>query len=268
MFKVDRDTYQVEIDLDMCCQCGRCVGICGCGVLEMGENGPIFKNAEQCIGCTHCTAVCPTRAIHAIKRPGAPAEQPAPVPTEDFGDKPTFLPLEELSRHISARRSVRDFKPEAPSREVLNSIIQAARYAPTACNYRKVKYAVITDPEHIKTLREMCMKMYPMPRVLLPAPALLLVINELTKEMPDDATIAATTVDLVARSVGVACTFAGIVRRCIAGSEEIRNYLRDACGITGLSEHPVQAMYLGYPADDKVEFLRPAVRGEAPITWA
>jgi len=267
MLKVDRETYHVEIDKDTCCQCGRCVNVCGMGVLEMGDDGPIFKNSEQCIGCTQCTAVCPTRAIHAIKRPDAPAEQPAPVPTEDFGDKSPFVPLEDLGRHVAARRSFRHFKPEAPSREVLNRIIQASRYAPTACNFRKVRYAVISDPEHIKTLRDLCMKTYPMPRVLLPAPVLLLVINDLPKEMPDDATIAATTVDLVARSLGVGCTFAGLVRRSIANSEEVQKYLSDVCGVKGLSEHPFQAMYLGYPADD-VEFLRPTVRGEAPVTWA
>jgi len=256
----------IEVDTDACCQCGHCVSVCGCAALEMGEKGPIY-NSDNCIRCTQCTAVCPTGAIHAIKHPEAPADQPDPVPTKDYGDKKPFLPLEDLALHISARRSIRSFKPEAPSREVLNSIIQAARYAPTACNFRKVKYAVISDPEHVKTLREFCLKMVPMPRVCLPAPAVLLVINELPKDWHEDSVIAATTFDIVARSVGVGCTFAGLIRRCIEGSEEIRKYLRETCGIEGLEDHPFQALYLGYPEDDSL-FLRPAVREEAPVVWA
>jgi len=136
----------------------------------MGEDGPFLINPEKCMGCTQCTAVCPTRAIHAVKRSNAPSDQPEPVPTDDFDDKTPFLPLADIARHISARRSVRKFKPEAPSREVLTTVLQTARYAPTARNYRKIRYAVISDPEHIKTLREMCMKLVPKPRVLMPAP--------------------------------------------------------------------------------------------------
>jgi len=95
----------------------------------------------------------------------------------------------------------------------------------------------------------------------------LLVINELPREFSDDATIAATTVDLIARSVGIGCTFAGLIRRSIEGSEEIRKYLRETCGIDGIEGHALQALYLGYPADDH-QFLRPAVRDPTPITWA
>jgi len=235
------------------------------GVMEMGEKGPVIANPDKCIGCTQCTAVCPTRAIHAVKRPNAPADQPEPVPTDDYGDKKPFVPFEDMSRHVAARRSVRQFTTEIPSREVLNSVLQATRYAPTACNFRNVKFAMISDPEHIKTLREMCMKRYPLPNVLLPAPCLLFVMAP--SLCPEDATIAATTFDLLARSAGLGCTFAGLVRRCVEELEEVRNYLRDVCGIKGIGEGAMSAMYLGFPGPE-ANFLRPAVRDPPEIIWA
>jgi len=267
MIKQEYHTYTVKVDEETCVGCGSCVKVCGMGVLEMGEKGPVLAHPEQCIGCTHCTAVCPTRAMHAVKRPNAPADQPEPVPTEDYGDKNPFMPLEDIALHVSARRSIRHFKPEAPSREVLDSVIQACRYAPTACNFRKLRYAVIREPEHIKTLREMLEKVVPATLTLMPAPALLLIINDLPLDFAHDTTIAATTFDLVARSVGIGSTFAGIVRRAILQSEDIRKYLADVCGIKDLDGHYFQALYLGYPSDD-VTFLRPAVRDPAKVTWA
>jgi len=265
MIKAEYKTYMIEIDQDTCVGCGSCVNVCGMNALDMGEKGPVYAHPENCIGCTHCTAVCPTRAMHAVKRAKAPADQPAPVPTEDYGDKKPFVSFEDISRHVAARRSVRNFTDEVPSRELLNSVLQAARYAPTACNFRNVKFGMISDPEHIKTLREMCMKMYPMPRVLLPAPCLMLVLTP--KVCPEDAAIAATTVDLVARSAGLGCTFAGLVRRCIEQSEEVRKYVRDVCGVKYVDEYAITPMYLGFPGPE-ANFLRPAVRDPPEIFWA
>jgi len=265
MIKFEYFTYMIDIDKDTCVGCGSCVKICSPGALEMGEKCVIYAHPDACIGCTQCTAVCPTRAIHAVKRPNAPAEQPAPVPTEDFGDKKQFLPFDDLARHISARRSIRDFTDEVPSRELLDRVLQAVRYAPTACNYRKLKYVMISDPEHIKTIREMCMKHFPMPRVLLPAPCLLLVIG--TGVMAEDVTIATTTFDLLARSAGLGCTYAGLIRFCIDKSEEFRNYLRDVCGAKDIEKGSVSAMYLGFPAPEAT-FLRPAVRNPPEIIWS
>jgi len=265
MLNVEYKNYTVDIDTDACVSCGACTKVCSMGVLEMGEKGPVLAHREKCIGCTQCTAVCPTRAIHAVKRLNAPADQPEPVPTEDYGDKKPFVPFEDMARHVSARRSVRQFTTEVPSHDLLDRVLQATRYAPTACNFRNVKFAMISDPEHIKTLREMCMKKYPLPNVLLPSPCLLLVTGPST--CPEDTTIAATTFDLLACSAGLGCTFAGLIRRCIAECEEVRNYLRDVCGVKSIDEGAITAMYLGFPAPE-AGFLRPAVRDPPHIFWA
>jgi len=264
MLGIEYKNYTVAVDADKCVACGACAAICSMGIIEVGEKA-VLAHPEKCIGCAHCTAVCPTRAIHSVKRANAPEDQPAPVPTEDFGDKKPFVPFEDLARHVAARRSVRNFTDEIPSRELLEKVLMASRYAPTACNYRLLKFALVTDPEHIKTIREICMKRYPMPRVLLPSPCLFLVMGP--KFAQEDVSIASTTFDLVARSAGLGCTFAGLIKMAISELEELRNYLRDSCGIKAVDEGVVSAMYLGFPAPE-ASFLRPAVREPPQVTWA
>jgi len=256
-------SYTVEIDEDACVGCGSCAKVCVAKVIEVKEKATLV-HPDFCIGCTQCTAVCPTRAIHGIKRPNAAAEQPEPVPTEDFGDKNPFMPFEDLARHMAARRSIRRFKDEIPSRELLEKLLQAVRYAPTGCNARRLKYVMMCDPERLKGFREVCSKLIAKPDTLAPGPCVLLVIG--TGVCDDDPVIAVTHVDLLARSLGLGCTFAGFIEMCVKQSEDVRAYLRDVCGVKDIEDSTVCALYLGFPAED-CTFLRPAVRDPTDIIW-
>ena len=257
----ERPSYTVAIDSSACVGCGACVDICAFGALEMAGTHAVLAHPELCSGCTHCTAVCPERAVAPVPRTPA---QPAPAPLSDFAGTP-FVPFEQLALHVSARRSVRCFEPQAPPREQLERLLQAARYAPSARNLRTVRYAVVADPAHMQRLRELCAPACAKPHLLAPAPCVLLVLS--SSPNPEDALIAATTVDLLAPSAGLACTFAGIVRRCIEGSEDVRRFLRDECGIAGIGEGKLQALNIGVPSKSVV-WRRPAAREPASITWA
>ena len=250
----------MAIDGDVCVACGACVEVCGFGVLELGNGAAVLAHAERCIGCTQCTAVCPTRAVHAVARR---ATQPAPVPADDFVEPP-FVPLAALARHVAARRSVRRFEPAPPPRAALDAVLEAARYAPTARNRRTVRYAVVAAPAHVQRLRELCAPACAAPRLLMPAPCVLLVLS--TSPDPEDALIAATTVDLLAPAAGLACVFAGIVRRCIEGREDVRRFLRDECGVVGIGAGRPQVLNIGVPVPEP-QWLRPVVREPAPIQW-
>lgn len=250
----------MAIDGDVCVACGACVEVCGFGVLELGNGAAVLAHAERCIGCTQCTAVCPTRAVHAVARR---ATQPAPVPADDFVEPP-FVPLAALARHVAARRSVRRFEPAPPPRAALDAVLEAARYAPTARNRRTVRYAVVAAPAHVQRLRELCAPACAAPRLLMPAPCVLLVLS--TSPDPEDALIAATTVDLLAPAAGLACVFAGIVRRCIEGREDVRRFLRDECGVVGIGAGRLQVLNIGVPVPEP-QWLRPVVREPAPIQW-
>jgi formate hydrogenlyase subunit 6/NADH:ubiquinone oxidoreductase subunit I len=67
-----------EVDESLCTLCGLCAEVCRCGVVTMGEKGPIFKLPSSCssvagggeaVGgascscCYLCEEVCPTGAI-------------------------------------------------------------------------------------------------------------------------------------------------------------------------------------------------------------
>jgi len=53
---------------------------------------------------------------------------------------------------IRARRSVRRFRPEPPSREALTGLIEAAIAAPSAANRQPWRFLVVTDPDVIERM--------------------------------------------------------------------------------------------------------------------
>jgi nitroreductase len=48
---------------------------------------------------------------------------------------------------ILSRRSIRQFKPEPVSREILEKLVNAARLAPSAANIQPLEYVVVDDKE-------------------------------------------------------------------------------------------------------------------------
>ena len=53
---------------------------------------------------------------------------------------------------ILSRRSIRQFKPEPVSREILEKLVNAARMAPSAANSQPLEYIVVDDKELKKRL--------------------------------------------------------------------------------------------------------------------
>jgi nitroreductase len=47
---------------------------------------------------------------------------------------------------IAARRTIRKFRPEPVSRELLDRLVDAARLAPSAANLQPLEYVVVDDP--------------------------------------------------------------------------------------------------------------------------
>lgn len=62
----------------------------------------------------------------------------------------TFL---ELAKE---RYSVRSFKNQPIEEEKINMILEAAKYAPTACNYQPQKVYVVKSEENRNKLKEIC----------------------------------------------------------------------------------------------------------------
>ncbi len=64
-----------------------------------------------------------------------------------------YIMTTPTSSYFSSRATVRNFKPEAPSRELLREIAQQAMRAPTTGNMQLYSAVVTTDPERLTILR-------------------------------------------------------------------------------------------------------------------
>lgn len=53
----------ITIDEEKCTGDGECVNICPAAVLELEGDKAKVVNADECLGCKSCEAVCPTGAI-------------------------------------------------------------------------------------------------------------------------------------------------------------------------------------------------------------
>lgn len=123
---------------DKCSNCMLCVRECVMGVWRGIDGKSSVADVNLCNRCSHCIAVCP---CDAILHDGLRKEEITAVNRKNLNP--------EVYRDIiTSRRSVRQFKTNPVSREVIEKILDLARYAPTASNNQDVGYIVITD-KHI-----------------------------------------------------------------------------------------------------------------------
>src|SRR3990172_10166471 len=117
---------RISIDENTCARCHACVELCPAGIFSGAEGEvPAASGMEHCIGCGHCVSVCPT---DSILHPGFPEGE---IHGIDESRMPGYGQFMELAR---SRRSVRKLTDEPVSKEDIERIIEAARYAPTALN--------------------------------------------------------------------------------------------------------------------------------------
>jgi len=164
---------RVEVDIEKCDGCGRCVKTCPMEILTLRDGRPVEEHdfdAFRCIACDSCVAVCPNGAI---ERKGLyrvlegmyrnthvypDADNTFPRPFGD--DTPSRFEiceerLTETERVIFKRRSVRLFKKEQVPREMVERVIEAGRFAPSAGNCQPWAFVVIQDP---KVIEDLCRK--------------------------------------------------------------------------------------------------------------
>ena len=129
---------------EKCNGCGICQKECAADIIEMRDGLPFLARSMDCVECGHCIAVCPTGAM---QDPLAMKGDNIAYKAEDF---PSSKSLQLLFR---ARRSVRKYKNKPLPKSVLETILDAGRYAPTGGNRPDVHFIVITSPEEIEWLR-------------------------------------------------------------------------------------------------------------------
>ncbi|HPI93796.1 MAG TPA: FAD-dependent oxidoreductase [Deltaproteobacteria bacterium] len=134
----------------------RCLG---CGLEEPKFTGlPYF--GKICIACHNCEAVCPQGALafpHFYQVEKGRFAYDFDFPQKGYGypnplmlDKPA--PLSDIEDRLTGtekviynRRSTRVYKPDAVPKEIINRVLEAGRFAPSAGNCQGWKFVVLTD---------------------------------------------------------------------------------------------------------------------------
>ena len=260
----------VNIDREKCIGCGLCLKDClGKAISLDSGRAEVIKG---CFMCGHCVAVCPTGAVSFVgeKYGGNDVEPIGP----GFGiDGDTML------HAIKARRSIRQYKKRPVEREVLEKILEAGRFSPTASNSQNVRYIVFSaETEKLRALSMAELRSYehdeaafakvfppPMSRdrmdfsdddfLFKGAPVVVLTVSPHAV----NATIAAANMELQAASMGLGMLYVGFFVRMAALSKNIREYL----GLAD-SEQVVNCLCFGYP---DVQYQRTVPRKKLQAQW-
>ena len=266
----------IKIEKESCIKCGKCAQVCPSGIMVKDRSSKEINliHPEHCIGCGHCVDVCPSDSvIHS----DFPAEHVHPI---DYSQMPS---PEQVMLLIKSRRSNRTITSKPVPQELLEQIVEAARYAPTATTSRQISFTLITEPEKLlqisnytigvfnslaklllnpvvklllKPFMQDTYKYVPMfeslkqehaegkDPILRKATALLIIHTPKSNRFGcEDANLAYQNASLMAQSLGVSQVYMGFVLTAI--KQDSKNMFNSITGVDG----KVQAiMALGMPA--------------------
>lgn len=131
----------VSVDRERCVVCGLCVEVCGRDGLRI-ENDRIELGGFRCMECGHCVALCPNGALATEQ--GVPSDIRA-----DLAPSP-----EMIENMLRARRSHRAYEKRDVEREVVERMLDLARYSPSGKNEQPFEFVVLHSPESRKAFTE------------------------------------------------------------------------------------------------------------------
>ncbi len=161
------------LDEEKCNACKRCINSCPIQLLMLDDD--IVRPNERydhfrCIGCQNCAAVCTEKAITIESDYRVPkgfwkndhlfdGGKILPVPFSDKIDR-DFQEYEdqltETEKVIYKRRSVRLYRKKQVPKELVDRVIEAGRFAPSAGNNQPWKFIVIQNRETIDEIDRKC----------------------------------------------------------------------------------------------------------------
>lgn len=270
----------LRIDERKCKKDGICAASCPTGIIRLQDENSlpeIVPGGEQaCLVCGHCVAVCPHGALDHERMPidGCP-----PI---EGGLK---ISEKQAVQFLRSRRSVRVFRDSPVEEEKIQKLIEIGRYAPTGSNTQLVEWIATTDKKKINEWAGMTVdwmrrlleeKPESVPfayapliiaawdagidAVLRSAPALVVAVApEQAGNGMVDLSLALCYLELAAPKMGLGSCWAGMLRRGLLNSQE----LREAVGIPKGYPH-FYPMMLGYP---KYEYHRMPERRPPKIMW-
>jgi nitroreductase/NAD-dependent dihydropyrimidine dehydrogenase PreA subunit len=127
----------VTIDPERCKKDGLCVRICQKVFSQEVEGSvPAVAHPASCNSCGHCVLVCPSGAIRQID---CPSEIVHSVRSDLM---PSYDQVREM---IVARRSIRTFQERPVEKEIIEKVIDGARFAPSLKNSQSTRFTVVQD---------------------------------------------------------------------------------------------------------------------------
>jgi nitroreductase/NAD-dependent dihydropyrimidine dehydrogenase PreA subunit len=141
----------ISVDKSKCLRCGACIRDCVVEVLKTDEEKVPYLPPElekYCLNCQHCLAVCPTGAVSCN---GISAENCQPIQSLPEPEKMLAL--------LRQRRTVRFYKDENVSPEILEKLKESLAWIPTGCNDRSLVFKLVESREEMAFFREETSKM-------------------------------------------------------------------------------------------------------------
>jgi len=269
----------ITVNQQTCSQDGICAAVCPADLIDFSKGAfptPVAAIDELCIRCGHCVAACPSSSLLHTE---LPLEQCPPV------DQGLLLSEEQMTQFLRHRRSIRNYRNQPVPREILQKLIETARYAPTGHNTQGVEWLVLSDGEELKkltaivgewmrwmlkSLPELALSLHidkSLERliggydvVLRDAPVLIIAHADKDDRMASvSSTIAMTYLELAATGMELGGCWAGYFNAAASTYPPLREAL-------GLPEGHLSyaAMMIGYP---QYRYHRLPERKEPAITW-
>lgn len=270
----------IEVDKKTCKGDGRCIDICPIQILRMNEKERVPEfipgGGDMCINCGHCFAFCPSGSI---KLSTMSAENSIRL---DYSKLPG---AEQIELFLKGRRSIRMYKDEPLTQELVEKLLDIARYAPSGINRQPVNWAVVMGKDRVhnlgdsvaKWMEELLGAKSPVAESLhfdrlvdfwkkgkdticREAPCIIIAYGLKDDPLvPQSCVIAAAYLELAAFGLGLGACWAGYVNMAINMSEDVRK-------LVGLSPRATAGavMMVGY---SKYRYSRIPLRNPARIIW-
>ncbi len=158
-------------------------------------------------------------------------------------------------REFTKRRSIKKYKNQPITQDVLNSILEDALIAPTSTDRKLCEFIVITDKEiltQLSTCRERCSQF------LKDTPAAIVVLSEteVSDVWIEDLTIAAYTIQLSAYNEGLDTCWIQVRNRKRNKYESAEDYIKTTLNIP--DNYEVECIVaIGYGDEEKETYTRP-----------
>lgn len=138
---------KITITPDLCKKWGTCALSCPETIFVQKEKDSVreFTHEELCFSCGHCFTICPQETI---------THSDFPQGSIKIGNQEILPSLEQIFEMAQTRGSIRPFKDKPVDKELVEKIIDGARFAPSGHNVQSTEFVVVQSKDMRKNYEE------------------------------------------------------------------------------------------------------------------